>query len=410
MSANTFNAEIEMSKVFEKQLASSITGFTSRAVEFLAEKYGFDYEEALRSLELENTTVKRGVKTGPKKEKKEKAEKVIRNTPSIPLPFCGAVCDEWCKGIRLNHSLYTQCTMEPADGEFCKTCQKQADKNEGAPTYGHIRDRVEKGADFRDPKGKPVVNYGNVMEKLNISKEAATEEAAKFGWEIPEDQFEVKKAQRGRPKKDTSASDTDSENGEVKEKKPRGRPKKEKKVISASVGDDLIANLVAKANEQSDADAQSSDEAVAEEPVAKPAKAPKKPKMTDEEKAKAKELKKAKAELAKIEAKAKAEAEAKAKAEAEAKAKAEAEAKAKAEAEAKAKAEAEEKAAEELVIDELSDDEEEEEDEEEELEVCKWEHEGKTYLKEMGDFPQTLYDPETQEEVGTWDGEKIELE
>jgi len=407
MSANTFNAEIEMSKVFEKQLASSITGFTSRAVEFLAEKYGFDYEEALRSLELENTTVKRGVKTGPKKEKKEKAEKVIRNTPSIPLPFCGAVCDEWCKGIRLNHSLYTQCTMEPADGEFCKTCQKQADKNEGAPTYGHIRDRVEKGADFRDPKGKPVVNYGNVMEKLNISKEAATEEAAKFGWEIPEDQFEVKKAQRGRPKKDTSASDTESENGEVKEKKPRGRPKKEKKVVSASVGDDLIANLVAKANEQSDADAQSSDEAVAEEPVAdaqssdeavaeepvtKPAKAPKKPKMTDEEKAKAKELKKAKAEEAKIEAKAKAEAESKAKAEAE----------------AKAKAEAEAKAAQELTIDELSEDEEDEE--EEELEVCKWEHEGKTYLKEMGDFPQTLYDPETQEEVGTWDGEKIELE
>ena len=407
MSANTFNAEIEMSNVFEKQLASSITGFTSRAVEFLAEKYGFDYEEALRCLELENTTVKRGVKTGPKKEKKEKAEKVIRNTPSIPLPFCGAVCDEWCKGIRLNHSLYTQCTMEPADGEFCKTCQKQADKNEGAPTYGHIRDRVEKGADFRDPKGKPVVNYGNVMEKLNISKEAATEEAAKFGWEIPEDQFEVKKAQRGRPKKDTSASDTESENGEVKEKKPRGRPKKEKKVVSASVGDDLIANLVAKANEQSDADAQSSDEAVAEEPVAdaqssdeavaeepvtKPAKAPKKPKMTDEEKAKAKELKKAKAEEAKIEAKAKAEAESKAKAEAE----------------AKAKAEAEAKAAQELTIDELSEDEEDEE--EEELEVCKWEHEGKTYLKEMGDFPQTLYDPETQEEVGTWDGEKIELE
>jgi hypothetical protein len=61
-----------------------------------------------------------------------------------------------------------------------------------------------------------------------------------------------------------------------------------------------------------------------------------------------------------------------------------------------------------LTIDELSEDEEDEEDEE--LEVTKWEHEGKTYLKEMGDFPQTLYDPETQEEVGTWDGEKVELE
>ena len=402
MSANTFNAQIEMSKIFDKQLSSSIIGFTTRAVEFLANKYEFDYDEALRSLELENTTVKRSVKPqAAKKQKIEKTDKNIRNIPSIPLPFCGVICDDWCKGIRLNHSLFTQCTMLPADGEFCKTCQKQADKNDGVPTYGHIRDRFEKGNDFRDPKGKPVVFYGNVMEKLNISKEAATEEAAKFGWEIPEELFEVKKAQRGRPKKDTSASDTDSENGEVKEKKPRGRPKKDKKVVSASVGDDLIANLVAKANEQSDADAQSSDEAVAEEPVAKPAKAPKKPKMTDEEKAKAKELKKAEAE-----AKAKAEAEAKAKAEAEAKAKAEAEAKAKAE--AKAEAEAEEEPDKELTIDELSEDEEDEEDEEE-MEVTKWEHEGKTYLKEMGDFPQTLYDPETQEEVGTWDGENIEL-
>ena len=66
----------------------------------------------------------------------------------------------------------TQCTNkeEQTSGPYgiCGTCKNQIDKNDGQPVYGYIIDRVNKGNEFRDPKGKPPVNYGNVMEKVEI--------------------------------------------------------------------------------------------------------------------------------------------------------------------------------------------------------------------------------------------------
>jgi hypothetical protein len=88
------------------------------------------------------------------------------------------------------------------------------------------------------------------MEKLNITKEDAIKAATELGLTIPENQFEVKKAQRGRPKKDTTAIDTSDSEAETKSEKKRGRPKKEKKVVSVNPGDAIIHNLVEKANEK----------------------------------------------------------------------------------------------------------------------------------------------------------------
>ena len=102
------------------------------------------------------------------------------------------------------------------------------------------------GDEFRDPKGKAPVKYGNIMEKLNISREDAEKEAEKQGLKIPEDQYEIKKAQRGRPKKDTIAIDTSGSEDEP-QKKSRGRPKKDKTVVSTSAGEELIKELVSKA-------------------------------------------------------------------------------------------------------------------------------------------------------------------
>jgi len=127
--------------------------------------------------------------------------------------------------------------------EYCKTCKKQADNNGGVPTYGNIETRGT--AEWSDPKGRKPIKYGNVMSKLNISRAQAEAEAAKVGMTIPEEQFEVQEAKKGRPaKKKKDTSDTESE-GEPAKK--RGRPKKNKKVVSGSVGDDLIANLLANA-------------------------------------------------------------------------------------------------------------------------------------------------------------------
>ena len=240
-----FNCEVEISVIVENAFVASTRNFTEGAVRELSKKYGFDASEALGYLNLNVLKVRRA----------DKSRRVVNRKsvqPTIPLPFCGREKEEWCRGIRLNHGLMSQCTMgRSGEGEFCKTCQCQSDKNgNGLPTYGHIAGREKDG--WRTPGGKQPTNYGNVMEKLNISREKAISEAEKFGLTIPEEQFEKKAAQRGRPaRKGTATSDTESEDGAPKLVKKRGRPKKDKKVISGSSGgsgDDLIASLMAHAN------------------------------------------------------------------------------------------------------------------------------------------------------------------
>ncbi len=212
----------------------------------LSKRYGFDMEEGIRELKLEELRV-------------EIKEKKSKKKSSLIMPFCGVINVGCCYGIRRTHGLYTQCVNEISDHTgvhpVCSTCSKQRVNNSnGEPTYGYITKRLEEGEKFR-VKGKEPVNYGNVMAKLNISREDAEKAARELGWTIPESQFEVKKATRGRPKKDTTATDTASETSEVEsvvnaEKKPRGRPKKDKKVVSSNTGDDMIAALVENVNKE----------------------------------------------------------------------------------------------------------------------------------------------------------------
>jgi hypothetical protein len=167
------------------------------------------------------------------------------------LPWCGSVILGKCSALKLNSGLYTQC-MKNCDSAYCGPCEKLVDKNGGGAPYGTVEDRLNCDIlEYKDPKGKQVTPYANVMKKLNIDKEEALKEAEKMGWSIPECQFELKSSKRGRPKKDTSAEDTESEAGsESGEKKKRGRPKKEKEIVTANVGEDLIASLIQESQEE----------------------------------------------------------------------------------------------------------------------------------------------------------------
>ena len=242
-----FSAAVYMNRAFEKAASSAATDFTTAAVHHLAVVYNFDAAEALSLLGLDAVVVKKSAlrKKGEGKQKSPKVKAPKRVVPMMPLPWCGEANDDWCSGLRLNHGLHSQCTNLKQDGEFCITCQRQADRNtSGKPTYGTTTDRAQAGVlEFRCPKtGKQTLPYANVMKKLNITREKAVAEASKFGMSIPEEHFEERKTQRGRPKKDASASDTDSA---ASTPKKRGRPAKAKKVVKGEVGDDLIASLVA---------------------------------------------------------------------------------------------------------------------------------------------------------------------
>jgi hypothetical protein len=278
-----FSASVYMNRAFEKAASSAATDFTTAAVHHLASTYGFDAAEAMAKLGLESVIVKKsaGRKKGEGKAKSPKAKASKRLVPEIPLPWCGVSNDEWCSGLRLSHGLHSQCTNAKREGEYCGTCQRQADKNSsGKPTYGTTVERLTTDVlEFRCPKsGKQTLPYANVMKKLGIARSRVEEEAEKFGLSIPEEHFVERKTQRGRPKKDSSASDTDSD---ASTPKKRGRPTKEKKVIASSVGDDLIASLVASSN------SLSSEPVVALEVVtiAESPKSDKSPKKSPQEKA-----------------------------------------------------------------------------------------------------------------------------
>ena len=432
--------EMNMTKKTVKALEEMMMEAVRESVTYLADEYSFDAEEALAKVSINCVTQKKTKKQEKEKEKKEKFVK-----PAFALPFCNAVVEGRCGGICLNNRLYTQCLKPAGENGLCAACNKQAAANEhGKPNYGLIYERVD-NAEWTDPKGKAPVRYASVMLKQSIEKDAAVEEAAKFGWTIDEIQFEVEEK---KEKKKAAAK--------------RGRPAKTKGVETGGAGDDLIAQLVAQAQQEQGGADEDEDEdedetkanepevVVAEEPEVveqpKPAKkqVAKKPKKTAEEKEaekqamlKAKEEEKAaklafkeaekqarlQAKEAEKQAKLQAKADAKA-AKADAKAAKEAEKKALAEkkaAEKKAKeqvkanvevlekelTEVATKAAEEIVQEmgglEVNDgelnEEEEEEEEEEATEVVKFEVDGKTYLK---DNEGVLYDMETQDAVGAW--------
>ena len=234
-------------------MVASTTEFALAMVKALSEKYGFDETEAVTFLELSTTKVSRAEPKAKRVPKEKKAKKMV--TPSMPLPFCGVVMDNWCKGIRPNHELFTQCTMSPKGGSYCATCAGQAETNDtDKPTHGDIRDRAVAGEDWRTPVGKQPVNFGNVMSKREIAKEAAVTEAATFGWVIPEEQFEVKARKAGRPK---SPSTSDTEDDAPKKK----RASKKKKATGEEC-EDLIGQLVSNLADESDAssDTSSSDD------------------------------------------------------------------------------------------------------------------------------------------------------
>jgi hypothetical protein len=126
-----------------------------------------------------------------------------------------------CQALKVNKGLHSQCLNDKVDeeGDFCKSCQKDADKNGGTPSKGTATARLD--PDYTDAKGKAPVNYGNYMKKEGITREAAEAEAAKWGVTISEEQFLVVDAKKGKKGKknssDTESDDTTSDAGSVSE-------------------------------------------------------------------------------------------------------------------------------------------------------------------------------------------------
>jgi len=410
MSVVSFNARVEVTELLTKTLENVSKELASRCIEECGKKYGFNAEEAIRELGLENLSLlkkkmsRKSVSSGVPKEKKAKEAK----KPVFPLPFVSAVVNKsGCQGLAFNRGLFTQCLKSRMEnGGFCKGCQSEADKNaSGCPDCGTVETRLNAGLyDFKDPKGRSPVSYLKVLTKLQLTQEQAIDEAEKQGLEIPAEHLVVIEKAKKTPIN-------------------RGRPKKIAGAVEAENVNDLFQKLSSESDEEITEEPEESEESSISDK-----KASKKAKLSEEEKTAKKEAlekerqekkeareaqRKAEAEQKKIEREAKLEAEKEAK-----KAKIAAE---KEERELKRQAEKAEKAAskepkkskksvpvaekEPAVAPTPTPVAEKEpavapvEEAPKKTTVTRIQISGKSYLKSSANI---LYDPNTKEEVGLW--------
>ena len=78
-SAQTFNAGLELAPTFDKHLSAGVTAFTTKAVDALAEKYGFPRADAIEFLGLDQVTISR---SSPRQSKEPFATATTTTNPS----------------------------------------------------------------------------------------------------------------------------------------------------------------------------------------------------------------------------------------------------------------------------------------------------------------------------------------
>ena len=366
---------LSVKSIVLKKVEECVSDAVKKSVEILSKEYGFDLEEGLRKVLFEDVK-----KVSVRGEKKEKAEK---NKKSLIMCFdVRNVKEGGCQGLKYNGGLFTQCEDSVLENGYCMKCDVEA-KEHGAPLCGTVSERVEKGLNFKDSKGRKAIKYLTYLKKEKKSVEEAKEIAEKEGWFLPETEISEKKV----------------------EKDKRGRPKKEAKEVSAEKVVDLFAGMVAEASEESgsDSDTDMLSEMMGNMSVAVDEEKEEKKKKSDEKEKKAAEkaLEKAKKEQEKAlkdQEKALKEQE-KAKKAAEKEKKDQEKAKKAAEKEKKdqekaLKEQEKAKAVEKSVVATAS-----VEPEKVKLTVTKFTHEGKEYFKTANGL---LYDPKTKEEVGMY--------
>jgi chemotaxis protein histidine kinase CheA len=213
---------------------NAVKEVTEKCIEFLSSKYRFNASEAKELIGL--NVVKLSGKSGKSKVKKSK--KCSEPKPAFPLPYNGELNENCCFALRQNNGLFTQCTGDKRNGDFCKGCASQMQKlGAESPEYGTIQERKAVGIfEYVDPKGRKPIAYTKVMKKYKITEEQVKEEAGKFNMIINDEHFIApEETKRGRPKSDKAP----------KEKGPKGRPKKTQVTLEIE-GDDF--EEVAKVN------------------------------------------------------------------------------------------------------------------------------------------------------------------
>ena len=252
-----FNASIFVNESLTPQITNIAMDLAIRCVMECSLKYGFDGDEALYALGLKvrqisavdpaiieevivDPAIIEEVIVEPVMVEQVIVEPIIQAVEQpkvkpdakvkITLPFNCVINNNVCLGLKLNHSLYTQCESKRMNGlNYCKSCAGQTDKNSnGKPDYGTVSDRMLVGLmDYKDPKGKGPIHYTKFMKKMNITQEEVINEALKLNITIDPIHFTEPEI-INKPKQDGK----------------KGKNPKNDKVIDVDNVTDLFAKIV----------------------------------------------------------------------------------------------------------------------------------------------------------------------
>jgi hypothetical protein len=176
---------VTMTNAFENAASLIAQEAVKNAIAKLAERNGFDAEEALAFVMGTGVQIKKEI------------------LPRNALPWCGKVFEDDCRALVYKEGLYTQCPQEAVEGDdgegrkkWCKKCAKQVLEN-GTPKNGDVYQRSACALMAYKVGKRAAIPYGDYMKRHKISREEAEIAAEKYGMKIDPVQFECKK--RGRP-------------------------------------------------------------------------------------------------------------------------------------------------------------------------------------------------------------------
>jgi hypothetical protein len=218
----SFNYNAVVNRSMENALKSAMIETVSK----LSKKYDFDFQEAIAYLALDDK-LRVNIGTKPKEPRVIK-----RKQPEFPIPFSGEMIENCCSAILPNKGLYSQCLNDSTSNGFCSSCSKKFPS--GNPVCGTVSDRIEKGEDYTDPKGKKPIHFTQIMKKLNLTEQFVLSEVTKYNIPFDTNHFVEPQTKRGRPKKEQTDSSPKTT-----------RPKKATNQIDVSIFEnDLLQQLV----------------------------------------------------------------------------------------------------------------------------------------------------------------------
>ncbi len=185
-----------------KQLENAAKDVSRQHIHLLADKYSFDAEEAIEWLDIV-APLSLEEKKMARKAKADDASSTDSKKKTIPLPWMGMVSADCCQAIAYNYGLFTQCQKKKVSTFYCAACEKASkETSTGNPPCGTVAERLAQPiwADYKDSKNRQPIPYAKVLYKLKFTLEEAIASAEAKGIVIPEQHLGIYEPPVGKSK------------------------------------------------------------------------------------------------------------------------------------------------------------------------------------------------------------------